>query len=263
MVRQDYWFINWPHYYWQKTWSTNNCWCLPFQGSNFDSNLKTVDWTYRQCSQLYWNKTFHSYCFDLLGRVGSLLESGNIINTTVEKIRSGRNWNIPDPKTILVVDEAQDMNKEEYELVKTLMEQNEEMQVILVGDDDPEYLYGFREPMQHMQPVDYRKAAVPNELTENYRAKTTSYPLWTIWASTISKRRKQNPALPASNKTALIEITQYANNNIIVPLADHISQAHYQDQPVCLPKPMKTPCCLLVCYCKRECHKIDSVKRRV
>ncbi len=89
-------------------------------------------------------KTFHSYCFDLLGRMGSLLESNNIINTAVEKIKTGEIETFRITKTVLVVDEAQDMNKEEYELVKALMEQNEEMRVILVGDDD-QNIYGFRD----------------------------------------------------------------------------------------------------------------------
>jgi ATP-dependent DNA helicase RecQ len=46
---------------------------------------------------------------------------------------------------VLVVDEAQDMNADEYALVKALMEVNEEMRVILVGDDD-QNIYEFREP---------------------------------------------------------------------------------------------------------------------
>src|SRR6185312_11173244 len=56
-------------------------------------------------------KTFHSYCFDLLGRVGSLLEADDIIKTAVEKIRSGEIDAFRITKTVLVIDEAQDMNK--------------------------------------------------------------------------------------------------------------------------------------------------------
>ncbi|MFN8251086.1 MAG: RecQ family ATP-dependent DNA helicase [Ferruginibacter sp.] len=170
-------------------------------------------------------KTFHSYCFDLLGRVGSLLESGNIINTTVEKIRSGEIETFRITKTVLVVDEAQDMNKEEYELVKALMEQNEEMRVILVGDDD-QNIYGFRgADAAYMQQLITEKAAVKYELTENYRSKDNIVSLANHWASTISKRLKTEPCFASQQQNGVIEITQYANNNIIVPLADHISQA--------------------------------------
>lgn len=170
-------------------------------------------------------KTFHSYCFDLLGRVGSLLESGNIINTTVEKIRSGEIETFRITKTVLVVDEAQDMNKEEYELVKALMEQNEEMRVILVGDDD-QNIYGFRgADAVYMQQLIIEKNAVKYELTENYRSKDNIVSLANQWASTISKRLKTQPCFASQRQNGVIEITQYANNAIIVPLADHISQA--------------------------------------
>ena len=39
-------------------------------------------------------------------------------------------------KTVLVIDEAQDMSKDDYALVTALMKANEEMRVIAVGDDD-------------------------------------------------------------------------------------------------------------------------------
>lgn len=170
-------------------------------------------------------KTFHSYCFDLLGRVGSLVESSNIINAAVEKIRSGEIETFRFTKTVLVIDEAQDMNMEEYELVKALMEKNEEMRVILVGDDD-QNIYEFRgASAAYMQQLITKKAAVKYQLTENYRSKDNIVSLANHWASTISKRLKTEPCFANQRQNGIIKITQYANNNIIVPLADHISQA--------------------------------------
>ncbi|WP_026764550.1 RecQ family ATP-dependent DNA helicase [Sediminibacterium salmoneum] len=170
-------------------------------------------------------KTFHSYCFDLLGRVGSLLESGNIINTAVEKIRSGDIETFRITKTVLVVDEAQDMNKEEYELVKALMEQNEEMRVILVGDDD-QNIYGFRgSDAAFMQELISEKGAIKYELTENYRSKDNIVSFSNMWASTISKRLKTDPCFASQSQNGIIQITEYQKNNIIVPLSDNISKA--------------------------------------
>ncbi|MBY0536119.1 MAG: RecQ family ATP-dependent DNA helicase [Chitinophagaceae bacterium] len=135
-------------------------------------------------------KTFHSYCFDLLGRVGSLFESEKIISTAVNKIRSGEIEPFRITKSVLVVDEAQDMNKEEYELVKVLMEQNEEMRVILVGDDD-QNIYGFRgADSAFMQSLVSEKAATKYQLTENYRSTENLVSFANNWAATISKRRK-------------------------------------------------------------------------
>lgn len=42
-------------------------------------------------------------------------------------------------KTVLVIDEAQDMGKE-YDLVNALIANNEEMRVIAVGDDDQTFM---------------------------------------------------------------------------------------------------------------------------
>jgi ATP-dependent DNA helicase RecQ len=37
-------------------------------------------------------------------------------------------------KTVLVIDEAQDIDEDEFNLINVLMEQNEEMRVIAVGE---------------------------------------------------------------------------------------------------------------------------------
>jgi ATP-dependent DNA helicase RecQ len=170
-------------------------------------------------------KTFHSYCFDLLGRVGSLLESDNIIQTAVAKIRTGEIEPFRITKAVLVVDEAQDMNQAEYELVKALMEQNEDMRVILVGDDD-QNIYGFRgADAAHMQNLISEKSAVKYELTENYRSKDNIVSLANRWAATISKRLKTESCFASQQQQGHIHITQYAHGNIIVPLAASISHA--------------------------------------
>ncbi len=170
-------------------------------------------------------KTFHSYCFDLLGRVGSLLETDHIIKTAVEKIKTGEIETFRITKTVLVVDEAQDMNKDEYELVTALMEQNEEMRVILVGDDD-QNIYGFRgADSAHMQSLISEKAATKYELTENYRSKDNIVSFANAWASTIGKRLKTEPCFAHQQHNGSIHITAYAHNNMIVPLAGLISKA--------------------------------------
>src|SRR5690606_11367450 len=81
-------------------------------------------------------KTFHSYCFDLLGRVGSLEKSGDILKRTIQQIKQNEVEASRITKTVLVIDEAQDMDEDEFGLIRTLMEHNEEMRVIAVGDDE-------------------------------------------------------------------------------------------------------------------------------
>lgn len=81
-------------------------------------------------------KTFHSYCFDLLGKVGSLEKSDAILRSAIEKINNSEVEACRITKTVLVIDEAQDMDADEYALINILMQQNEDMRVIAVADDD-------------------------------------------------------------------------------------------------------------------------------
>jgi ATP-dependent DNA helicase RecQ len=170
-------------------------------------------------------KTFHSYCFDLLGRVGSLSDSKNIVASAVENINSGQIEPNRITKTVLVIDEAQDMNQDEYNLVKALINQNDEMRVILVGDDD-QNIYGFRgSDSQYMQSLISEYQAVKYELTENYRSKENLVALANRWAATISKRLKTENGYPIQQSQGTIQITQYANRSLVVPLSEQISKA--------------------------------------
>ncbi len=181
-------------------------------------------------------KTFHSYCFDLLGRVGSLLESENIIRTAVEKIRNGEIEPFRITKSVLVVDEAQDMNAEEYELIKSLMEHNEEMRVILVGDDD-QNIYGFRRAdSTYMQKMITEKGAVQYELIENYRSKSNIVAFANNWVSKINRRLKTMPNVAKQHENGIIHITQYCTNNIIVPVGNTVSKAELSGSTCILTK---------------------------
>ena len=70
-------------------------------------------------------KTFHSYCFDLLGLQGSLDKSSSVIADAVEKIGNGEVEINRITKTVLVIDEAQDMTEDEFSLVEALIRKNE------------------------------------------------------------------------------------------------------------------------------------------
>ncbi len=169
-------------------------------------------------------KTFHSYCFDLLGRVGSLSKSDTILKTAVEKIRNGDIEINRITKAVLVVDEAQDMNVDEYELVKALMEQNEYMRVILVGDDD-QNIYGFRgADSRFMQQLITEKSAVKYDLIENYRSKNNIVVFANQWVEGIQNRLKDIPGFSKQQLDGIIQIVEYKSTKLIVPLVDTIGQ---------------------------------------
>lgn len=79
----------------------------------------------------------------MLGKVGTIEKSDKIIEEAVIKIKNGEVEPSQITKTVMVIDEAQDMDANEFELIKCLMEYNEDMRVIAVGDDD-QNIYEFR-----------------------------------------------------------------------------------------------------------------------
>ena len=115
-------------------------------------------------------KTFHSYSFDLIGKQGNLDEAKDVVRCAAEMIENGEVEQSKIAKSVLVIDEAQDMGADDFRLVQALMRQNEEMRVIAVGDDD-QNIYGFRgSDSRYMQSLVEQEGAKLYEMTDNYRS---------------------------------------------------------------------------------------------
>ena len=115
-------------------------------------------------------KTFHSYSFDLIGRQGSLDEMKDVVRRAAEMIEHGGVEPSKIAKSVLVIDEAQDMGQDDFRLVQALMRQNEEMRVIAVGDDD-QNIYAFRgSDSGYMLSLASQEGAKLYEMTANYRS---------------------------------------------------------------------------------------------
>ncbi len=167
-------------------------------------------------------KTFHSYCFDLLGKVGSLEKSDTILKNTIEKIKNGEVESSRITKTVLVIDEAQDMNADEFALINTLMEQNEEMRVIAVGDDD-QNIYEFRgASSKYLEQFMTDRKAAKHELIENYRSKNNLVEFTNQFVKTIQNRLKQTPIVANQTNNGNIKLVHYVNENLISPVVQDI-----------------------------------------
>lgn len=167
-------------------------------------------------------KTFHSYCFDLLGKVGTIDRADAIIKTSVEKIKNNEVEVSRITKTVLVIDEAQDMDEEEFELIKVLMNKNEEMRVIAVGDDD-QNIYEWRgADSKYLWSFITEKQATKYELITNYRSKSNLVSFTNQFLKTIDKRLKEIPIEANQTDNGKIKIVQYKNGNLITPLIDDI-----------------------------------------
>jgi ATP-dependent DNA helicase RecQ len=170
-------------------------------------------------------KTFHSFCFDLLGRVGSVEKSEGIIREAVQKIREGEVEPSRITKSVLVIDEAQDMHPEEFALVELLLELNAEMRVIAVGDDD-QNIYEFRgSDSKYLRALAQQEGARQFELVENFRSRPNLVDFTNMFARRIEVRMKSTEIVSRHRENGSITIYRHSSGNLETPLADRLMQA--------------------------------------
>lgn len=167
-------------------------------------------------------KTFHSYCFDLLGRIGNLEESKNVVAKAADMIYQGEVEPNKIGKTVLVIDEAQDMGTEEHALVKALMANNEEMRVIAVGDDD-QNIYEFRgSDSSYMYRLAQENGSTFVEMTENYRSARHPVNFANEFLKNIDKRIKSTPIISMREEEGRVEVTRHQSKYMYQPLVENL-----------------------------------------
>lgn len=167
-------------------------------------------------------KTFHSYAFDLLGRIGNLDDVKDVVAKAAEMIEQGGVEPNKIGKTVLVIDEAQDMSSEEYALVKALITNNEEMRIIAVGDDD-QNIFEFRgSDSQYMFQLLKEEGSRLIEMTENFRSSRNVVNYANSFIYSIKKRMKSNAIIPIRNKQGEVEVTFHESKFMFTPIAEEI-----------------------------------------
>ena len=154
-------------------------------------------------------RTFHSYCFDLLGQVGSVDDSDDVVSRAVASIRDGEVERCRITKSILVIDEAQDMSCDEFALVEELVRCNEDMRVIAVGDDD-QNIYGFRgSDSKHMESLIGKYGATVYSMLENFRSASRVTALANAFAATMRGRLKTDPIICMTDDAGSVRLTRH------------------------------------------------------
>ena len=121
----------------------------------------------------------------MVGRAAEMIENGEVEESKIAK-------------SVLVIDEAQDMSADDLRLVKALMQQNEEMRVIAVGDDD-QNIYAFRgSNSMYLQSLISDFQATLYELTDNYRSDQAIVDYANRFVRQIPNRMKQTPIVAIS-----------------------------------------------------------------
>lgn len=156
-------------------------------------------------------KTFHSYSFDILGRKGSVDDSGHIVADAVEGILRGRVERSRITKSILVIDEAQDLGVQEFELVKELIRLNDDMRVIAVGDDD-QNIYEFRgSDSGNMKSLITDYGASVYDMMENFRSSEAVVSISNNYVKVMSNRLKSAPIICRRSDRGCVRLIHHAS----------------------------------------------------
>jgi ATP-dependent DNA helicase RecQ len=167
-------------------------------------------------------KTFHSYCFDLLGKVGNLEDSDKIIENAIKAINKGMVEKSRVTKAVLVIDEAQDISKTEFELIKTLIEANDRIRIIAVGDDD-QNIFEFRgSNSRYLRELLNEEGSKKFELVENYRSCKELVELANQYVRSLDGRLKKEPLESENDSPGIVELTWCESPYLYEPIVNKI-----------------------------------------
>ena len=125
-------------------------------------------------------------------------------------------------KTVLVIDEAQDMSSEEFALVHALMTTNEDMRVIAVGDDD-QNIYEFRgSNSRFMTQLLKESGARLIEMTENYRSSRHVIDFANAFVNRIAGRMKTDSIISMKSDDGFVSIHHHISHTMYQPLIDDV-----------------------------------------
>lgn len=172
-------------------------------------------------------KTFHSYSFDLIGKVGNLDEAKDVVRQAAQMIENGEVERGRIAKSVLVIDEAQDMDGDEFNLVRALMNQNEEMRVIAVGDDD-QNIYEWRgSNSSYFSSLISDCGARFYEMVDNFRSEKLIVDFANAFVRKIRSRMKTEPILAMRNGGEVV-LTKHVGANLEVPVVEQVKRTYRQ-----------------------------------
>lgn len=168
--------------------------------------------------------TFHGFCFQLLGQLGDLIKSQNIIQDCIKAIKDGEiDISSIENKSILMFDEFQDINQEEWELIELIIEKADNPRVIAVGDDD-QNIYEFRGSSNaFMSKFRSKYGATLYTLPKNYRSYSEIVEFNNYVLKYLTNRLKTQRLIAGQNKgEGSVHIIKYNGRNLEKPLVEYV-----------------------------------------
>lgn len=176
--------------------------------------------------------TYHGYAFRLWGRVGDLKRSENIITETTHALKEGELTSERiKAKSVIVVDEYQDISQQEYDFLQVIATLADEVRIMVVGDDD-QNIYEFRgSSVAFMQNFEQQRQAARYMLTRNYRACANLVDFSNQFLSLFSAERlKAGQLLRAMRPDqGNLQIHQYnPASDLVIPLVNDLVSCQLQ-----------------------------------
>jgi len=168
-------------------------------------------------------KTFHSFCFDIIGEVGNIENTENLFGEAISMIKNNTADEFIINKSTLVIDEAQDMSEDEYNLVCALIDYNEKMRVIAVGDDD-QNIYEFRKSNSKYLYQLSEDNCNKYELITNFRSRKNLVEFTQEFIDHIKNRYKTSPCESYTEENGNIRIYKYNTEFLYEPILNQVSK---------------------------------------
>ena len=169
--------------------------------------------------------TFHAYALKLIGRV--VKEDDDILHSAIgEAVRQIVNGDIPLPfKSVLVLDEYQDINQDSFDLVKEIYYANREMRIIAVGDDDQcimdhagadvRFIDAFKEVFG--KDDEENESYKQYELLTNFRSTRRIVSYTNTFIERVQKRYKTHPLVPYSQEEGSVTVQTCLWRDLVMP----------------------------------------------
>lgn len=180
--------------------------------------------------------TFHGFAFRLLGQLGDLERADSIIEQATEAIGEET---VPldeiSSKTVLVLDEVQDISEKEFQLIKAIEHAAEGIKIIAAGDDD-QNIYEFRgSSTKYMHRMAEERTSVLIFLSTNYRSKYNLIDFCNQFARKLGgKRLKSKRQLKPSEKNRRsvgdLYVCRYQEGYIMPRFVDRVANVLRQEQ---------------------------------
>jgi ATP-dependent DNA helicase RecQ len=168
--------------------------------------------------------TYHGLAFRLLGRLGDLTHSDNILKLAAIAIRAGE---VPlekvAAKSVIMLDEFQDVSADEWDFLQAIVEAASNPRIVAAGDDD-QSIYEFRgSSLEYMRKL-IADDAKQHFLTLNYRAAPNLVAFSNAFLQYLpTERIKADVPLRAAKKeNGTLRIVRYGAGHIGTSLIESI-----------------------------------------